>query len=65
MNMQPALARAMDVARTTQKSLTSPQRSGTDGSNNLTARELEISGLLAHGMSNREGSISARAPTTP
>jgi ATP/maltotriose-dependent transcriptional regulator MalT len=54
MNMQPSLARAMDLARTTQKSLSSPHRSGADGSNNLTARELEIAGLLGHGMSNRD-----------
>jgi DNA-binding CsgD family transcriptional regulator len=54
MNMQPALARAMDFARTTQKSLSSPSIAGADQSGILTARELEIVDLLARGMSNRD-----------
>jgi DNA-binding CsgD family transcriptional regulator len=54
MNMRPALARAMDLALTTQTSLPRPSASSTDPSNNLTARELEITALLARGMSNRD-----------
>jgi DNA-binding CsgD family transcriptional regulator len=54
MNMQPALARALDLARTTHRSLSSPSISGADQSGSLTARELEIADLLARGMSNRD-----------
>jgi DNA-binding NarL/FixJ family response regulator len=54
MNMQPALARALDLARATQKSFSSPSIAGTNVYGSLTARELEIVGLLARGMSNRD-----------
>jgi DNA-binding NarL/FixJ family response regulator len=54
MNMQPALGRAMDLARMRQKSASRPSLRGGDLSDSLTAREHEIAGLLARGMSNRD-----------
>jgi len=52
MNMQPALARALDLAHRSR--FRAPSISGADQSGSLTARELEIADLLARGMSNRD-----------